>query len=131
MALFGIGKKDKAEEKVAPVKKEGAVKAAPAATSATSHASHLAHILKTPRITEKATMHAGAGVYVFDVADRATKRSIAEAVSSVYNVRPRMVRIVTIPTKMRRNMRTGKSGTSRGGKKAYVYLKKGDIITVS
>ena len=91
----------------------------------------LSHVLKSPRITEKATMHAEQGVYVFDVAENATKRSIMQAVLAHYKVMPRMVRVVTIQSKMKRNMRTGKSGMQHGGKKAYVYLKKGEQITLS
>ena len=71
------------------------------------------------------------GIYTFDVADRATKRDITKAIFEIYNVRPRMVRIVNIRGKVRRNARTGQYGMSRGGKKAYVYLKKGETITIT
>ncbi len=73
----------------------------------------------------------GVGVYTFDVAVRATKRDIAKAIFEIYDVRPRMVRVVTVPRKVRRNARTGQYGMSRGGKKAYVYLKKGETITIT
>ena len=92
---------------------------------------HISEILRAPRITEKASSNMSVGVYTFDVADRATKRGIAEAVFEIYNVRPRMVRIVNIHRKVRRNARTGQYGMSRGGKKAYVYLKKGETITLT
>ena len=58
-----------------------------------------AHILRHARITEKATMHADQSVYVFEVAETATKRDIVMAVRDIYNVTPRMVRIASIPTK--------------------------------
>jgi ribosomal protein L23 len=90
-----------------------------------------AHILRHARITEKATMHAAESVYVFDVATRATKRDIIMAIRDIYNVTPRMVRVASIPTKSTRNARTGITGTKRGGKKAYVYLKKGETIMIS
>lgn len=90
----------------------------------------LSHVLKHARITEKATMHSSEGVYTFDIADGATKRDIAQAVQALYKVLPRMIRVVRVPTKMRRNPRTGKIGITRGGKKAYVYLKKGETITI-
>ena len=48
----------------------------------------------------------------------------------VWAVHPRMIRIVPIRRKVRRNARTGQLGMSRGGKKAYVYLKKGETITI-
>jgi large subunit ribosomal protein L23 len=90
-----------------------------------------AHILKHARITEKATMHSEAGVYTFDIAEEATKRDVIRAVQALYKVLPRKVAIVQVPSKMRRNARTGKVGVKRGGKKAYVYLKKGEKITIA
>lgn len=85
------------------------------------------HILTRPRITEKATMGASQNVYVFDVAKRANKNQIAEAVKDVYGITPVQVRVLAIPTKTSVNRR-GAQTTTGGGKKAYVYLKKGDTI---
>lgn len=96
-----------------------------------SKAPDLAHILKNPRITEKATGHSAAGVYAFDVSENATKRSVVQAVLSLYKVVPRKVRILRVPAKQKRSIRTGARGVSRGGRKAYVYLKKGDAISVT
>jgi ribosomal protein L23 len=90
-----------------------------------------AHILRHARITEKATMHSMESVYVFDVATRATKRDLVMAIRDIYNVTPRMVRVAAIPTKTARNARTGVTGIKRGGKKAYVYLNKGETIIIS
>ena len=107
-------------------KKEAAVtKSAPAIVETSRN---LTHILKHARITEKATMHSADSVYTFDIAERATKRDVIQAVRALYKVTPRLVRVVPIPTKIRRSMRTGKVGVKRGGKKAYVYLKKGETI---
>ncbi|OGG80310.1 50S ribosomal protein L23 [Candidatus Kaiserbacteria bacterium RIFCSPLOWO2_01_FULL_54_13] len=91
----------------------------------------LSHVLRSPRITEKATMHQETGVYTFDVAERATKSEVRDAVRSLYGVVPRKVRIVPIPSKQKRNARTGMRGFARGGKKAYVYLKRGESITIT
>lgn len=99
--------------------------------ASSSVGSDLSHVLLSPRITEKATDVQAGSVYVFDVAKNATKRDIASAVSRFYKVVPRMVRVVSIPAKNIRNMRTGRSGVKQGGKKAYVYLKKGDTITLA
>jgi large subunit ribosomal protein L23 len=123
MALFN--KKQKKEKKVvaAPV-------AAPVQVVGTPMRASLAHILKHARVTEKATMHQGAGVYTFDIAEEATKNDIVKAVRAIYGVVPRKVAVVTIPSKTRRNARTGKSGVKHGGRKAYVYLKKGETITI-
>ncbi|MEY4747615.1 MAG: ribosomal subunit protein large subunit ribosomal protein [Candidatus Parcubacteria bacterium] len=90
-----------------------------------------AHVLRRPRITEKATMHSNESVYTFDIDGGATKRDVIQAVRAMYNVTPRMVRITRIPSKIRRSMRTGKRGIKHGGKKAYVYLKKGETITIA
>lgn len=127
MALFSRKKADtKAKSK------EATPKAAATATPVVSvGGGDLAHVLKHARITEKATMHNEMGAYVFDVAENATKRDIASAIKKLYSVTPRMVRVVNIPTKTKRNMRTGKVGVKGGGKKAYVYLKKGETITIA
>ncbi|OHB19824.1 MAG: 50S ribosomal protein L23 [Parcubacteria group bacterium RIFCSPHIGHO2_01_FULL_56_18] len=90
-----------------------------------------AFVLLNPRITEKATFAASNGVYVFDVAPGANKKQILFAVNALYNVKPRAVRIVNIRSKIVRNARTGKAGMKSGGKKAYVYLAKGETITIS
>lgn len=88
-------------------------------------------ILKNPRITEKATVLAEGNAYTFNVDANTTKSEIIKAVKALYKVTPLAVRTVTIPTKKvmpkTRNQKIGKTG---GGKKAYVYLKKGDKIEV-
>jgi len=89
------------------------------------------HILQHARITEKATMHQGANVYTFDVAPNATKRDVLRAVQALYKVKPVKVATVVVPEKKVRNMRTGKVGVKKSGKKAYVYLKQGDTIQMS
>ena len=83
--------------------------------------------LKKPRITEKAAILAEAkNVYTFEVESDATKKSIAASIKEAYKVTPLSVRIARIPNKS--VWRKGKKGVKRGGKKAYVYLKKGDKI---
>lgn len=90
----------------------------------------IARILKHPRITEKATNGIENGVYVFDVVPDANKKQIKEAIKLVYNVEPIKVSVTTIRRKSVRNSRTGIKGVKSGGKKAYVYLKKGDTISI-
>jgi large subunit ribosomal protein L23 len=121
MALFSRNKKEE---------KKGDAVAPTQATASGNFNSHVSHVLLAPRITEKATMATGMGIYVFDVMPTASKQQIKSAIERVYKVRPRLVRVVTIPTKNVRNMRTGQSGVQQGGKKAYVYLKKGETITI-
>lgn len=135
MALFN--KKTKTE------KKPAAAKAAPAtrpqaiehnrmsASSAHEGIFELSHVIVKPRITEKATSHSAQGVYVFDIAVNANKHQVARAVRAIYSVTPSKVRVVNVPSKSKRSARTGKLGTQGGGKKAYVYLKKGETINLS
>src|SRR3989344_4760042 len=91
----------------------------------------LSQVLKHARVTEKATMHSADGVYTFDVATGATKRDIMQAVRLLYKVTPRKVRVVTVRAKTVRSRRTGQMGVKGGGKKAYIYLKKGETITIA
>ncbi|MCH8049816.1 50S ribosomal protein L23 [Patescibacteria group bacterium] len=88
----------------------------------------LSGILLRPRITEKATIVAESGVYVFEVSKRATKHTIKQAVKKIYKVDAVRVNIVKIPSKKRVSGRTRIVGVKSSGKKAYVYLKKGDRI---
>ena len=126
MALFG--KKTPSSVKTS----EGKEKKEIANTASVSNVTaDVTHVLRHARITEKATMHQGAGVYTFDISERATKRDVIAAVKALYKVTPRKVAVVTVPSKARRNMRTGKTGMSRGGRKAYIYLKAGETITIS
>jgi large subunit ribosomal protein L23 len=125
MALFNrnnkTAKKPATAQPVAEVKK----------AAVASIARDLAHVLQHARITEKATMHQGTGVYTFNVAKSVTKNDIKQAVFALYKVTPRLVRVLKVPQKVRRNARTGKLGIKSGGKKAYVYLKKGETINLS
>src|SRR3989344_669018 len=127
MALFS--RKKNTEKPAKAVEKAETVRSASAL--ATPRAGTVASVLRSPRITEKATMHTGESAYLFDVAPNATKHDIAQAVAAVYKVTPRMVRVITVPSKRKRNSRTGERGVKKGGKKAYVYLKKGETITVT
>lgn len=86
-----------------------------------------ANVLLKPRITEKAVIGADKnGVYVFEVSSKATKKSISASVKALYKVTPVKVRTAKIMSKA--VFVRGKRGVKKGGKKAYVYLKKGDKI---
>jgi len=91
---------------------------------------HTSEVLLRPRLTEKAVALMEQGVYTFDVSPRANKTMVAKAIESVYKVKPVKVSVSNIKTKTKRNPRTGKLGTTTGGKKAFVYLKKGDSISI-
>jgi len=89
----------------------------------------ISSILINPRITEKGAIIAGeSNVYPFNVRPDATKKDVVEAVKIIYKVTPVKVAMVTIPSKVVRSRKDGKLGKKTGGKKAYVYLKKGDKI---
>lgn len=83
-------------------------------------------ILKNPRITEKAAYASDKNVYTFDVSPRSTKVEVLKAVKDIYKVTPVKVNIVAVPTK--KVYRKNSVGVKGGGKKAYVFLKKGDKI---
>src|SRR5688572_29707943 len=86
-----------------------------------------ANVLLGPRITEKAALGADkSNVYVFQVTKESTKKSISASVRDAYGVTPVKVRVAKIPAKA--VFVRGKRGVKSGGKKAYVYLKKGDKI---
>jgi ribosomal protein L23 len=83
-------------------------------------------VLKSPRITEKAVLSSESrGVYAFNVTPEATKRGVVASIKNKYKVTPIKVRLLSVPDK---NVFRGKWGVKSGGKKAYVYLKKGDKI---
>ena len=130
MALFG--KKTEEEKKDTGAVAEAmdvATTPAPTVPVVDGH-EDLFRVLAHPRITEKATRGIEHSVYVFDVAPRATKKQIKEAVAAAYNVTPVKVHVTKIAKKNMRNLRTGIKGVKGGGKKAYVYLKKGDTISI-
>ena len=82
--------------------------------------------IKNPRVTEKASRAAEQSVYSFDIAQSANKTEIKKAIFILYKVRPTKVNVLNIPKK--NIMSKGKMGVRGGGRKALVYLKKGDKI---
>lgn len=95
-----------------------------------SRAQDFSWVLIKPRITEKSTDVSAVRAYVFNVAPRAGKRQIAQAIKAAYKVTPVKIRVVPVRAKSIQNARTGIKGMKPGGKKAYVYLKEGDTISV-
>lgn len=85
-------------------------------------------ILLAPRITEKGAYLSAAGVYVFNIARDANKVQVAEAIRETFKVTPRKVTVVNVPRKETATRGTNRKGMTRAGKKAYVFLKKGDTI---
>ena len=91
---------------------------------------HSSKILLSPRVTEKGAYLSELGVYVFNVGEKANKQEITEAIHALFKVWPRKVRITRIPRKEVQTRGTNRTGMTTGGKKAYVYLKKGDTIEI-
>lgn len=89
---------------------------------------HPLNIILSPRVTEKGAYLSEQGCYVFNVVPKANKREIAEAVKTIFKVTPRKIAIVTVPRKRVQTRGTNRTGLAGGGKKAYVYLKKGETI---
>jgi large subunit ribosomal protein L23 len=92
---------------------------------------HTGKIILSPRITEKGAVLSEQGAYVFNVAEDANKGEVAAAVAELFKVRPRMVRMVRVPRKQVQTRNTNRKGMTAGGKKAYVFLKKGDKIEIA
>lgn len=82
--------------------------------------------IKNPRITEKASLVAGQNIYTFNIFDNANKNEIKKAIFTLHKVKPLKVNIVNIKAKT--VIRKGKKVVKQGGRKAMVYLKKGDKI---
>ena len=88
---------------------------------------HNSQVISNPRVTEKASfMVAKSNCYVFDVATDATKKGVKKSIKDMYKVEPMKVNMVKISRKA--VVVRGKKGFKKGGKKAYVFLKKGDKI---
>lgn len=121
MAIFGKKEtkstKKAAPKKTAPKKEKKDVKT----TSA-----DLTWVLIKPRITERAAILSEKKVYVFEVADNANKKQIAEAIKIKFGVEP--VKVNTVITKPKAVVRHGRRAAKAGFKKAYVYLNSSDTI---
>ena len=85
-------------------------------------------IIREPRITEKASMLSERGAYVFDVHQASTKDMVRRAIIAKYNVAPAKINMMNITKKRRQSRTTGAMYAVGGGRKAIVFLKKGDKI---
>ena len=87
---------------------------------------HLYEVLRRPLITEKSTALQELNKYAFEVADKATKPQIKQAVEKAFNVKVTKVNVLTEPGKSRRMGRRIIMTPSR--RKAIVTVKTGDKI---
>ena len=88
---------------------------------------HLYEVLRRPLITEKVTSLKEADKYAFEVAGKATRSQIKEAVEQAFKVKVSKVNVVMVPGKTRRFGR--RQVTSSPWKKAIVTLAPGQKIT--
>jgi large subunit ribosomal protein L23 len=91
---------------------------------------NVAAVLIKPLITEKAVNLGSNNVYTFMVAKNATKYEVSDAVTALYKVTPVKVNIVNKKPSSTLSRARGREVMVGGYKKAYVYLKKGDTITL-
>jgi len=87
-------------------------------------------ILVRPIVTEKSAYQtASLGQYVFEVARKATKAQIKEAVEVLFDVTVLRVNVVNIPPKRSRRLRNRRLLIRKAGyKKAVVTLAQGNTI---
>lgn len=88
---------------------------------------HVYEVLQRPVVTEKSNGLAKAGQYTFEVARKANKRQVKEAVERIFSVTVVDVKTINVKGKRRRWGRT--VYTSASWKKAIVTLAEGDSIT--
>jgi large subunit ribosomal protein L23 len=87
---------------------------------------HLYEVLRRPLITEKTTFLAERSSYAFEVAQKATKPQIKQAVEKAFKVKVLKVNVMTVPGKLKR---VGKRYvTTPSWRKAVVTLSPGDKI---
>ncbi len=89
---------------------------------------HILEVLRRPIITEKNTLLMEQNKYVFEVARRANKRQIREAVERAFNVKVTSVNVISVHGKMRGSGRL--RGETSPWKKAVVTLQPGQKIEI-
>jgi large subunit ribosomal protein L23 len=87
---------------------------------------HPYEVLRRPVITEKNTALQALGKYTFEVADKANKQQIKQAVEAAFGVKVVAVNVVRVRGKTRRVGR--QPVLTQSWKKAVVSLQPGDSI---
>ena len=86
-------------------------------------------IIKAPVITEKSSMLAQEGKYVFKVDPKANKTEIKEAIEKIFKVKVESISTINAKTKKRRVGRY--TGLTNRYKKAIVKLAEGQTIDLN
>ena len=87
---------------------------------------HPSEVLRQPVITEKNTQLQAQGKYAFEVAEKANKPQIKQAVEKAFNVKVTAVNVIKVRGKMRVVGR--RRVLTQSWKKAIVTLQPGDKI---
>ena len=87
---------------------------------------HLYEVLRRPLITEKNTILQEQNKYAFEIAKRANKPLVKQAVEKAFKVKVTAVNVITVPGKTRRVGR--QQVLTQSWKKAIVTLKPEDKI---
>ncbi|TRZ95259.1 MAG: 50S ribosomal protein L23 [Dehalococcoidia bacterium] len=87
---------------------------------------HLYEVLRRPLVTEKTTLLQEQNRYAFEVARKAAKPQIKEAVEAAFKVKVAKVNVMTVPGKMKRIGR--RQVLTPSWKKAVVTLEPGGKI---
>lgn len=86
-------------------------------------------VIRSPVITEKATMASEYNQVIFNVAKTASKPQIKEAVEKLFNVQ--VTAVNTLVRKGKAKRFRGRLGQQSDVKKAIVTLKDGDVIDIT
>ena len=87
---------------------------------------HLYEVLRRPLVTEKNTVLQAQNKYAFEVAEKANKSQVRQAVEKAFKVNVTAVNVITVPSKTRRVGR--RVVPTQSWKKAIVTLKPKDKI---
>ena len=85
--------------------------------------------IKTPIITEKATILSEQNKVSFKVHEKATKETIKKNIEKLYKVK--IIKVNTVNVKPKNKFVRGKKAIKQGYKKAIITLKKGQSIDLT
>ncbi|HRP68031.1 MAG TPA: 50S ribosomal protein L23 [Turneriella sp.] len=85
-------------------------------------------IIKKPLVSEKAEQLRAQNCYVFEVALASNKKMIKDAVRKIFNVTPEKINTLILRSDAKANRHN--IGYTKRRKKAYVFLKKSDKISL-
>ena len=120
--------KRKPKEKKPEVKKEVPKVEPVKKVTPRKKAGEIYKVLKEPHVSEKATYLSDQGKYTFKVFPQANKIQIKRAITNLYGVRVKDVKVINIKPKKR--ILRGIEGVKGGHKKAIVTLEQGEKIEI-